>query len=335
MNHLMKAICLVPNEGVKLQNVEKPQKAEAGHLIVQMDSFAINPGDKAFISRPLPLGAVASLYNIYGVSGAGTVLETGPGVPERYTGKKVALYRSLKSSENIIGTWCEYSQVHFLDCVILPDDAKLDEYSGSLVNTITPYAFLNQITEEGHKGIISTAGTSATGIAMAGICSAHDFPLISIVRNEDGKKKLESLGAKNVIAQNDADFQIRLKETAHKLEATAVFDGVGGETLNKIIDILPNYSTIFTYGYLGGNSLLAFHTSLLNAKVLTIKSFGNFRTKTVQDPQRLEKALGDIGAMIHMPHFKTPVGKKFKLEEINDALLFTSGSAKAVLYPFE
>lgn len=336
MNNLMNAICLLPNEGVTLQKVPKPEKAKFEHLIVKMDSCAINPGDKAFINRPLPLGAVVSLYNVYGASGAGTVIETGPGVPETYAGKKVALYRSLKFSEKIVGTWCEYSHVHFLDCIILPDDAQLNEYSGSLVNIITPYAFLKQIMEEGHKGIISTAGTSATGIAMVGFCLAYNFPLISIVRTEDSKKELESLGAKNVIVQNHNDFKLQLKDIAHQLEATAIFDGVGGETLNKMIDVIPNYSTIYTYGYLGGGTLLAFHTSILNAKGLTIKSFGNFRSKTVQNPQSLEKGLKDISELIHMPHFKTKTGEKYKLEQINDALQFSSeNGAKAILYPGE
>jgi hypothetical protein len=51
-----------------------------------------------------------------------------------------------------------------------------EEYAGSLVNVITPYAFLKQAVGEGHKGIIATAGTSATGIAMLGICQTFDFP---------------------------------------------------------------------------------------------------------------------------------------------------------------
>lgn len=336
MDEVMKAICLTSPGGVILQDVQKPKKAEPEHLLIKMKACAINPGDKAFISRPLPPGSVTSLYNVYGASGSGTVVAVGVGVPEAYKGKNVAMYRSLKFSENMVGTWCEYSHMHFLDCVILPDDANPEDYSGSLVNIITPYAFLKQISNEGHKGIISTAGTSATGIAMVGICLAYNFPLISIVRNEDGKKELEELGAKNVVVQDDSNFKIHLNEISQKLEVTAIFDGVGGEVLNKIIDVIPNNATIYSYGYLGNDTPLTVYTQTLTAKGITIKPFGNIRTQTVQDPQNLEKALKDIGGLIHMPHFKTKTGKKFRLKEISDALSFSSkNGAKAVLCPGE
>ena len=67
-------------------------------------------------------------------------------------------------------------------------------------------------------------------------------------------------------------------------------------------------------------------------KGITIRGFGNFRTQTVQDPQNLETALKDISAIIHMPQFKTKAGDSFKLEDIHNALSYSSiDGAKAVL----
>ncbi len=335
MEELMKAICLTTDNSVKLQNVPKPKKAEKGHLLIKMEACGINEGDMAFIGGTFPKGSIpTSQYDICGVSGVGTVIEVGEGVSSTYNGKKVTIYRSLKFGKDIIGTWCEYAHLPFEHCAILSDNLKVEDYSGSLVNIITPYAFLKQIIEEGHKGIISTAGNSATGIAMLGICIANNFPLISIARTQDAKKELEKLGAKNIIVQTDIDFKEQLKELSQQLATTAVFDGVGGEILNRIIDVLPFNSTIYSYGYLGGKTPLTFHTSIL-MKGITIKAFGNFRTKTVQDPQLLEKALTDISDIIEMPHFKTKVGKGFTFDEISEALIFSSTTGgKAVLYPF-
>src|SRR5450631_593849 len=89
------------------------------------------------------------------------------------------------------------------------------------------------------------------------------------------------------------------------------------------MDTIPNNSVIYCYGFLGGGTPLTIHTSLL-MRGITIKGFSNFRTATVQDPQNLEKALKEISRIVHMPHFKTQIGKKFRLEEINDALQFVS-----------
>lgn len=335
MEELMKAICLTANNKVVIQDVPKPQKAENGHLLIKMQACGINAGDTAFIGGAFPKGSIpTSLYNICGVSGVGTVMEVGEGVPSTYKGKKVTIYRSLKFDENSVGTWCEIAHLPYQHCVILPDNVNVEDYSGSLVNIITPYSFLKQIIEEEHKGIICTAGNSATGIAMLGICIANNFPIISIVRTTDAKKELEKLGAKNIIVQTDNDFKQQLKELSHQQATTAIFDGVGGEILNRIVDVLPFNSTIYSYGYLGGKTPFSFHTSLL-MKGITIKGFGNFRTKTVQNPQLLEKALIDISKIIEMPHFKTKTGEKFEFEVINEALSFSSTTGgKAVLFPF-
>ncbi|MGY0036619.1 hypothetical protein [Pedobacter sp. NJ-S-72] len=329
MENLMKAIVL-SEQTLKVQNVKKPQETQADHLIIKMDCSAINSGDKFFLKYPSPPGAVQSLYDIKGVSGVGKVIQIGEGVPLEYLGKSVTIYRNLRYSESAIGTWCEYSHVHFLDCAILPDGVNPEDYSGSMVNIITPFAFYKEILDQGHQGIISTAGNSATGIALLGICLTYNFPLISIVRNAESKKQLEELGAKNIVVQSEQHFGLQLKKMAQELETTAIFDGVGGEILNQIIDMLPNDSVIYSYGYLGDQIPLTIQTSTLSLKNLIIKPFSNLKTNTVQNPQNLEKALKEIAGLIHMPHFKTKTGKRFKLEEINDALFFNSG--KAILY---
>lgn len=330
----MKAICSTPAGTVELQQVPKPDKAQPGHLLLKMEACGINPGDKAFIGRTFPIGIVLSQYAIYGASGVGTVLEAGPGVPADYRGKNVMVYRSLHASEYVVGTWCEYAHVPFLDCAILPPDLAMKDYSGSLVNVITAYSFLQQIRQEGHKGIISTAGSSATGIAMLGICLAYKIPHLAIVRTAAARKELQELGAQHIVAQDAPDFGVQVKELSHQLETSAIFDGVGGAILNRIIDLLPNTSTVYAYGYLGGQVPLSIHTSAL-MRGITLRAFSNFRSQTVQDGQLLEKALKAISLLIAMPHFKTKVGQRFSLAEISDALSYTSGSgAKAVLYPF-
>jgi len=328
----MKAIVL-SNDILTVQNVEKPQKAEPGHMIVRMNSSAINSGDKFFLKYPTPPGTVKSLYDIKGVSGAGEVLQIGEGVPNDYLGKNVTFYRQLRFSESIVGAWCEYSHVHFLDCAILPDSVDPEEYSGSMVNIITPYAFLKQIIDEGHQGIISTAGNSATGIALLGFCLTYNFPLVSIVRNENGRKELEELGAKNIIVQSDPNFNEHLTQIAQTLNATAIFDGAGGEILNKILTLIPRNSVIYSYGYIGDTVPFTFHTTTLAIKNIIIRPFANTNTETVKNPEKLEKALKDIAEVIHMPHFKTKTGRKFQLEEINDALIYNPGNGKkAVLH---
>lgn len=328
----MKAIIIKDKKGVILENIPQPESVSAEYLIIKMEYMGINAGDHVLISGELAPGFFPeSRYSVAGVSGVGRVIETGDGVPEYYKDKLVTVYRSLKFGEQIIGTWTEYAHLHYLQCAVLPDNADPKEYSGSLVNIITPYAFLKQAESEGHKGIIITAGNSATGIAMLGFCLAYNIPVISIVRNAKGKKELEMLGAQHILIQDESDYKKKLQELSTQLKTTAIFDGTGGSVLNDMMDVIPFGSTIYAYGFLGGSTPLSFHTGIL-MKEITIKGFANHKTDTVKDPKNLENALKEISRLIHMPHFKTKSGVDFTLEQIDEAMRYSSpDSGKAIL----
>lgn len=332
----MKAVTFTKADGIKINNVLNPDKAAPGHLLIKMQACAITQADKAVIAGIIPPGSgPESQYAICGGSGTGTVIEVGDGVPDTYKGRKVTVQRSLQNSDKLVGTWCPYAHLHYLQCAILPDNANMDSYSGSLVSAITPYSCLQQILEDGHTGIINTAATSPTGLGMLAFCQAYQIPTLSVARNEAGKQKLQSMGAVNIVVQNDEDFKEQLGKMARELSTTAVFDGVGGNLINELWDVLPNNSTIYSYGYLGGNTPYSIPGRLLMIKGLTLKGFANIRSKTVQDPQQLAKALIDISALIHMPHFETKIGEHFKLDDINKALQFVGEHGeKAILDPW-
>ena len=79
-----------------LTRVPVPE-VEPKHVVIKVSVCAVNPGDIAWIRGLLPV-APESMYNLCGVSGAGTVIEAGEGC-EHLEGKNVAFYRSLKTSK--------------------------------------------------------------------------------------------------------------------------------------------------------------------------------------------------------------------------------------------
>ncbi len=328
----MKAITIIGKGHVTLSDVAQPEKASAGHVIIEMTAMGINAGDKFVISGNFPPGMFTqSRYNIAGVSGVGKVMALGEGVPEKYSGKFVTVYRSLTTGDDIVGTWSEYAHLPYLQCAILPDDVDPDEYSGVLVNVITAYSAFRQAVKEGHQGIVVTAGNSDTGRAMLGFCLNAGLPVISIVRNEEGKKELEALSASQVLIQGTSQFKEHFAALSGQLKTTAVFDGVGGTLLSEVLEMAPAGTTIYAYGFLGGSVPVSFHTGIL-IRQITIKGFSNFKTETVQDPHQLAIALDEISKVIHMPHFRFKIGAKFRLEEIDQALAFSGlNRGKALL----
>lgn len=331
----MKAITIINKGQVALNDVPQPEQASAGHMIIKMQSMGINAGDKFFISGNFPPGMFTqSQHDIAGVSGVGKVITIGDGVPEKYLGKNVTVYRSLSKGEDIVGTWSEYARLPYLQCAILPDDVDPDEYAGVLVNIITAYGAFKQAAKEGHQGVVITAGNSDTGKAMLGFCQNAGFPVIAIVRNEEAKQELEKLNVKHVLVQGTPQFSKQFAALSGELKTTAVFDGVGGALLTEILEVVPAGTTIFAYGFLGGGTPVSFHTGIL-IKGITIKGFSNFKTETVQDPKQLAAALDEITKVIHMPHFKFKIGKKFRFDQIEQALAFTASNAGKALLTFK
>lgn len=327
----MRAVCRTSSFGVELRQVPVPD-VKPEHVVIKVSACGINRGDKGWIAGAFPQIPV-SMHDVCGATASGQVVDIGEGVPREFLGRKIAVYRSLKASRDCVGTWCEFARMHYLTCVLLPEDANELEYAGSLVNNITGYAFLDQIIQAGHKAVVCTTGTSGTGRSLLGVCEALNFPIISLVRTESGRAALSKLGAQHVLVTGDAEFDTQLRTLSDQLDATAVFDGVGGVLLGRVAKALPQRSTMYCYGFLAGGETVDFVSSLLLMKSLTLTSFG-ILSPTVTDPDNLKRVLPGLQQFIGMPHFRTSLGKSFGFEEAAEALQWQSADgSKAVLRP--
>ncbi|RFU49717.1 alcohol dehydrogenase catalytic domain-containing protein [Paraburkholderia sp. DHOC27] len=329
----MKAICVTATRDLEVRDVTAPTEAAAGHVVIQMAASAINHGDKTFLKRPASVGAALPpvQHDVWGASGAGTVIAIGDGVPARYLGRQVAVYRSLGRSTQSIGLWSEQAQMPYTNCLILPDHVAALDYSGSLVNVMTAYAFIEEIVAAGHRGIIVTAGHSATGNAMAALARQRNLPVIFLVRTDAARDALHAAGVEHVIVTHEG-YTTTLAERAAQLGTTAVFDGVGGRLLSEVATALPVNSTIWCYGFLDAASPMAFPTALVMGKNLVIRRFSNFDSATVRDRSKLEAALEALEKVIDDPLFRTRVGATFAYEQIEAAMAYEgAGGVKAVL----
>ena len=329
----MKAICVTPSRALEVRDIPTPDQPAPGHVVIDMDASAINHGDKTFLRSPTAAGSVpvSGRHDVWGASGSGRVVALGAGVPEEYAGKQVAIYRSLDRSPENVGLWCETAHMRYTSCLILPDHVRARDYCGSLVNVMTACAFLEEIVEAGHKGVIVTAGNSATGYALASLARRRNVPAIFLVRTEVAREALRGSGAEHVIVTRDG-FTDTLAALSTELETTAVFDGVGGDLLGKIAPSLPMNSTIYFYGFLGGSTPASIQSALFMMKNLTMRRFSNFDSRTVKEQDKLAAALKALEGVIDDPMFTTRIGKAFSYDEINLAMAYESlNGSKAVL----
>ena len=332
----MRAVCVDKSRNLELKDIPSPSAPPPGYVNVKITAAAINHGDKTFLKRPDAAGGAAGARaeSVWGASAAGVVTQVGGDVSARYMGRKVAIYRSLQLNRNFLGLWCETAQLPYQACLLLPDHVDEREYSGSLVNAVTAYAFLEQAVAEGHRGIVVTAGRSATGRAITFLARRRNVPTLIIVRSAASKAELLRDGVPHVLASDDPDFMQSLEHTAGTLGTTAVFDGVGGAFTSQMIAALPLRSTIYFYGFLSGAEKVSFHTSILMMKDLTMRRFSNFASPTVRDEKNLMNMRDDLEKCIEDPLFRTHVGQQFDLAEFEAAMEYEgAGGRKAVFVP--
>jgi NADPH2:quinone reductase len=332
----MKAICVTPDRKLEVREIPAPDAPPTGHVIVKMDASAINHGDKTFLARPDAVGGLLAgrQFAVWGASGAGAVIAAGPGVTADCVGKTVAIYRSLSQSPDTVGLWCEWAQVPITTCLILPQKLSARDYCGSLVNVFTAYAFLDEVVEQNHKGIIVTAGNSATGYALAALARRRSTPVIALVRSKAAQDRLRQLGVEHAVNVTDDGFESALRSMASEVGATAVFDGVGGDLVTRIAPVLPMNSTIYFYGFLSAATPVSFPSFLVMARNLVLKRFSNFDSATAKDGDRFITAMSALQGCIEDPLFRTRIGKEFRLDQIDEAIAYENRpGAKAVLVP--
>ncbi|WBO23834.1 zinc-binding dehydrogenase [Sphingomonas abietis] len=265
---------------------------------------------------------------VWGASAVGRVVALGDGVSSAYAGRQVAIYRSLHPTPEMIGLWCERAHVHHLSCLILPDGVQSHDYCGSLVNAITAYAFLEQALAERHKAIVVTAGGSATGNALAVLACDRNVPVIHLVRSAAKRDRLRRSGMEHVLDTTDRDFDHAFHGLVQDLDATAIFDGVGGDLASRLVPNLAVNSTLSFYGFLAGSAPFTIQTLQVIAKNLTIRRFSNFESATVKDPDNLAAALLTLQNSIAGVSFRTAIGREFAIEDIHAAMAFKDASGR-------
>lgn len=333
----MQALCVTAERTLEVRDLPVPDVPPPGYLLVDIAAAAINHGDKTFLKMPLAAGNVSADrgHDVWGASAAGRIVAAGSGVPADYAeGRPVAIYRSLQRDRPFLGLWCERAQVPYLTCLPLPDHVEAKRYSGSLVNVVTAYAFLEQAAVEGHQGIIATTGNSATGLALAALARRRRVPTILLVRTPEAKAELQRRGIEHVLVSQEEGFSDELARFAAELKATAVFDGVGGELVSRLAPVLPMNSTVYFYGFLAGSAPVSIPSVLFMRSNLTLKRFSNFESATVRDTAKLEVALKGLQSCIDDPLLETRLGQEFRLDQFEAAMSYeTAPGAKAVFIP--
>jgi len=241
----MKAL-LQQEAGGKLMLKEVPvPQPQKGEVLVKMSHSPINPSDLSFLQ-----GTYISKPNypvIPGLEGSGTVVASGAGVLSQLRlGKRV----TCSSTEGHGGTWAEYMVTSAMRVIPVSKEITMKEASMLIVNPMTALAFLSIAKTYKQKAIVNNAASSALGKMLIKLCQRENLALISVVRNEKHVQRLKELGAKYVLNSTNADFEQKLKQLMHDLDARLIFDAVAGLETERLLRAAPEGAKLILYANL-------------------------------------------------------------------------------------
>ena len=230
-----------------LRLIEKPvPKPGPGQVLVRMEAAPCNPSDLMFLQGRY--GLVKPLPTVPGFEGSGTVIASGGGFMSNWlVGKRVA----CGGQSDADGTWAEYFCADASFCIPLQKGVDLEQGAMLIVNPLTAVALFELCQQ--HRAAVHTAGASQLGRMLLRLARDSGYPLIHLVRRQEQKQELLTLGANTVLVTSEPDFEERYRELCSRLQATLLLDAIAGP-VGKLLSGMPDKSRAYVYGGLSGEA---------------------------------------------------------------------------------
>ena len=227
----MRAMVIDKYGKVPMRLAEMPApEMEDYEVLAEIHAASINPIDFKIRDGKVKLLLKYKMPLILGNDFSGVVVKAGAKVTRFQVGDEI--YARPRKSK--IGTFAEYIAVHEDDIALKPKNLTFEEAASIPLVGLTIYqAFADILQLEKGQKILIQAGAGGVGtfaIQLAKVMGATVATTASIA----GTDLVKSLGADEIINYKTEKFEDMLKNY------DAVFDTLGGESLEKSFDILKD-----------------------------------------------------------------------------------------------
>merc|ERR1712002_578966 len=111
---------------------------------------------------------------------------------------------------------------------VLDQSLPVESAASFFVNPLTAVAICDVAKRKGSPAFIHTVGNSQLGQMMVKLARSQGVTIVNMVRKEEGKVLLESLGAQHVIVTSREGWQQEIKQLIEKLNISVAFDAIAG-----------------------------------------------------------------------------------------------------------
>ena len=307
-----------------VDNAEDP-KMKNRDILIKIKTAGVNPIDNLVVSGMLP--KILPFPHIPGAESSGIVEQIGSHVSNDNikVGDRVVVHNKVFDGTcdmclngldmicrngGLIGAitnggFAEYISVPERNVFKIPNDLNWDIAASLPVTSLTPYHALNEASVKLNEFLLVFGASGSTGMVAVQLGKKMGAKVIAVSRHNWIKTEF---GADYVI--NDYDKVVeQVKEITQGKMAEVVMNSLGIGTWESSVESVGINGRLVTFGGLTGADVKLNVQSLYRKQIKIIGSTGGTR-----------KELQDLITIASKEGLKVKVWKKFKLDEVKEAL---------------
>ena len=287
--------------------VERPIPVPShGEVLVRVEAAGVNRPDvlQRLGRYPPPPGA----SDIPGLEVAGTIVDLGPGVIAWRVGERVC---ALLSG----GGYAEYCTVPAAQCLPIPRGLSSTEAAGIPETTFTVWA---NVFERGRLAAGETflvhGGSSGIGTTAIQLARAHGARVLTTAGSAEKCAACVALGAELAINYHEQDFVAVVKAATGDRGVQLVLDMVGGDYLQRNIDVLGMEGRLVMIGRQRGLRSEIDVMPILRRRLTLTGS--TLRTRSVEEKGALARVVHEqVWPLFESGAVRVPVHATFPLRD--------------------
>lgn len=295
-----------------------------GQVLVETAAAGLNYIDTYHRSGLYPM----PVPFIPGNEGSGSVLEVGEGVGDLAVGDVVAW-------TGVSGSYATKVAVPAARAVKVPAGVDAELGAAVMLQGMTAH-FLATSTfplEPGHRCLIQ-AGAGGVGLLLIQMAKIRGAEVFTTVGSAEKAELATAAGADHVILYREVDFGAEVERIAGPRPLHVVYDGVGGDTFRRGLDVLAPRGMMVTFGNASGpvEPVLPLDLMRGGSLFLTRPTLADY-TATRED---LEDRADEIFGWIAGGRLDVRIGERIPLAEAKRAHELLEGRAttgKVLLIP--
>lgn len=296
------------DDWLELQTIPVPP-ATGRNVLVRIGLANVNPSDLHYIKgeygQPRRKGVPA------GFEAMGEVVAAGDAEGQAMVGRRVALSVTPTGS----GAYAEYALTDRAAVVPLADGLRDEDGAALIVNPLTAFAMVHLAKDRGSNAFLMTAGASQLCKLMASLARDEGMKAIAVVRREEHRETLMSLGASHVLNTEAPDYADTLQAALAGAKPRVLLDAVGDQTSADIFTAMPAGAAWVPYGVLATKPPVVGNLGQFIFIGKTVEGFWLTQWLGKATPEKRQEAFETVQKRFISGAWKTDVAATLSLDE--------------------